>query len=55
MNEEKKRMTKLKEWWTKCPAKPMVCALSFLLAFIVISCVHELGVAFGKFLYYAIM
>lgn len=52
MNEEKKQMTELSEWWRKCPAKPLVIIAGVALMFIAMDCVYDLGVAFGKFLYH---
>ncbi|MBQ9141763.1 MAG: hypothetical protein IJX63_08225 [Lachnospiraceae bacterium] len=52
MNEEKKQMTELREWWRKCPAKPLAIMVGVALTFMAMNGVYELGVAFGKFLYY---
>ncbi|MBQ8822108.1 MAG: hypothetical protein IJZ82_05660 [Lachnospiraceae bacterium] len=51
MKEEKRQLAEIKAWWAKCPAKPIVCELSLLLAVVIVLGIYDLGVAFGRLLY----
>ncbi len=49
--ESDKAYPEMKAWWAGCPAKPVVCGLSLLLAAVIVLGIYELGVVCGRWLY----